>query len=92
MAKYELYVVVMQANIRYIQQLKEGEVQDMNVLRIELIRKVGNVKEYRIIYEENDVIETKLVGRTFNYNVDPEELNFPESVLDFAENWILGDL
>lgn len=64
----------------------------MNVLRIELIRKVGNVKEYRIIYEENDVIETKLVGRTFNYNVDPEELNFPESVLDFAENWILGDL
>ena len=35
----------------------------MNVLRIELIRKVGNVKEYRIIYEENDVIETKLVGR-----------------------------
>lgn len=64
----------------------------MNVLRIELIREVGNVKEYRIIYEENDVIETKLVGRIFNYDVDPEELNFPESVLDFAENWILGDL
>ena len=64
----------------------------MNVLRIELIREVGNVKEYRIIYEENDVIETKLVGRTFNYDEDPEELNVPESVLDFAENWILGDL
>ena len=64
----------------------------MNVLRIELIREVGNVKEYRIIYEETDVIETKLVGRTFNYDEDPEELNIPESVLDFAENWILGDL
>lgn len=64
----------------------------MNVLRIELIREVGNVKEYRIIYEENDVIETKLVGRTFNYDEDPEELNVPESVLDFAENWILADL
>ena len=64
----------------------------MNVLRIELIREVGNVKEYRIIYEENDVIETKLVGRTFNYDKDPEELNIHESVLDFAENWILGDL
>ena len=64
----------------------------MNVLRIELIREVGNIKEYRIIYEENDVIETKLVGRTFNYDEDPEELNVPESVLDFAENWILADL
>lgn len=64
----------------------------MNVLRIELIREVGNVKEYRIIYEETDVIETKLVGRTFNYDEDPEELNVPESVLDFAENWILADL
>ena len=64
----------------------------MNVLRIELIREVGNVKEYRIIYEETDVIETKLVGRTFNYDEDLEELNVPESVIDFAENWILGDL
>ena len=64
----------------------------MNVLRIELIREVGNVKEYRIIYEETDVIETKLVGRTFNYDEDLEELNVPESVLDFAENWILADL
>ena len=64
----------------------------MNVLRIELIREVGNVKEYKIIYEETDVIETKLVGRTFNYDEDPEELNVPESVLDFAENWILADL
>ena len=64
----------------------------MNVLRIELIREVGNVKEYRIIYEETDVIETKLVCRTFNYDEDPEELNVPESVIDFADNWILADL
>ena len=64
----------------------------MNVLRSELRREVGNVKEYRIIYEETDVIETKLVGRTFNYDEDPAELNVPESVLDFAENWILADL
>ena len=64
----------------------------MNVLRIELIREVGNVKEYRIIYEETDVTDKKLVGRTFNYDEDPEELNVPESVLDFAENWILADL
>lgn len=70
----------------------ESEVQDMNVLRVELIREVGNVKEYRIIYEETDVIETKLVGRTFNYDKDPEKLNVLESVLDFAENWILGNL
>ena len=64
----------------------------MNVLRIELIREVGNVKTYKITYEESESIETRLVGRTFNYDEDPEELNIPESVLDFAENWILGDL
>lgn len=64
----------------------------MNVLRIELVREIGNVKTYKITYEKSESIETKLVGRTFNYDVDPEELNFPESVLDFAENWILGDL
>ena len=64
----------------------------MNVLRVELVREIGNVKTYKITYEESESIETKLVGRTFNYDVDPKELNFPESVLDFAENWILGDL
>ena len=63
----------------------------MNVLRIELVREIGNVKEYRIIYEETDVIETTLVGKTFNYDEDPEDI-LPESVIDFAEKWILGNL
>lgn len=62
----------------------------MNVLRIELVREIGNVKTYKITYEENESIETRLVGRTFNYDEDAE--NFPEFVLDFAEKWILGDL
>lgn len=62
----------------------------MNVLRIELVREIGNVKTYKIIYEESESIETRLVDKTFNYGEDAE--NFPESVLDFAEKWILGDL
>lgn len=62
----------------------------MNVLRIELIREIENVKTYKITYEENESIETRLVGRTFNYDEDAG--NFPETVLDFAEKWILGDL
>lgn len=62
----------------------------MNVLRVELVREIGNVKTYKITYEESESIETRLVGRTFNYDKDAE--NFPESVLDFAESWILGDL
>lgn len=64
----------------------------MNVLRIEKLSETANEVKYKIIYEEQDVIETTLVGRTFNYDVDVEKLNFPESVLDFAEYWILGDL
>lgn len=62
----------------------------MDVLRVELVREIGNVKTYKITYEENESIETRLVGRTFNYDEDAEK--FPESVLDFVENWILGDL
>lgn len=62
----------------------------INVLRIELVREIGNAKTYKITYEESESIETILVGRTFNYNEDAE--SFPESVLDFAEKWILGDL
>lgn len=62
----------------------------MNVLRIELVREIGNVKTYKITYQESESIETRLVGRTFNYGEDTED--FPESVLDFAEKWILGDL
>lgn len=62
----------------------------MNVLKIELVREIGNVKTYKITYEESESIEIRLVGRTFNYNENAE--NFPEAVLDFAEKWILGDL
>lgn len=62
----------------------------MNVLRIEMIREIHNVKIYRITYQETESIETTLVGNTFNYGKDAEK--FPESVLDFAEKWILGDL
>lgn len=72
-------------------QLKgDNNMNAINVLRIELVREIGNVKTYKITYEESESIETILVGRTFNYNEDAE--NFPESVLDFAEKWILGDL
>lgn len=73
-----------------LQSKGELIINGMNVLRIELIREIGNVKTYKITYEENESIETRLVGRTFNYEEDAE--NFPESVLDFAEKWILGEL
>lgn len=62
----------------------------MNVLRIELIREIGNEKTYKITYEESESIETRLVGRTFYYGKDAA--NLPGSMLNFAENWILGDL
>ena len=62
----------------------------MNVLRIELVGEVGNLKRYKIIYEESESIEVTNVGNTFNY--DGDALNFPELVLDFAERWILGNL
>ncbi len=63
----------------------------MNVLRVELIREIGNVKEYKITYQEDNVVTAKVGGKTFNY--DEEEIkNIPETVLNFAENWILGEL
>ena len=62
----------------------------MNVLRIELVREIGNAKTYKIIYEESESIEVTNVGNTFNY--DGDALDFPELVLDFAERWILGNL
>lgn len=61
----------------------------MNVLRIELVREVGNVKTYKITYEESESIETRLVRNTFNYSEEPK---VPEAVLDFAEQWILGNI
>ena len=61
----------------------------INVLRIELVREIGKLKIYKIIYQEESEIETTLVGKTFNYS---EEHKLPEAVLDFAEQWILGNI
>ena len=61
----------------------------INVLRVELVREIGNAKTYKIVYQEETEIETILVGKTFNYGEEP---NIPEAVLDFAEQWILGKL
>ena len=66
----------------------------MNVLNIDLINKTSDTKTYRITYQEETerAIETTLAGEnTFNYKYDPTEI-LPESVVDFAEKWILGDL
>lgn len=63
----------------------------MNILKVELVREIGNVKEYKITYQEDNVFTTKVVGKTFNYD-DEEIKNIPEAVLDFIEAWILGDL
>lgn len=61
----------------------------INVLRVELVREIGNLKTYKITYQEETEIETTLVGNTFNYSEEP---NIPETVLDFAEQWILGNI
>ena len=61
----------------------------INVLRIELIREIGKLRTYKITYQEETEVETTLVGNTFNYS---EEHNLPEAVLDFAEQWILGNI
>ena len=64
----------------------------MNVLRIELVREIKNLKEYKITYEEQDTFTVTLAGRTFNYEHEDDIENIPESVLDFTEKWILGNL
>lgn len=69
----------------------KSEVHNMNVLRVELVREIGNLKEYKITYQEDDIFTTKVVGKTFNYD-DEEIKNIPEAVLDFIEAWILGAL
>ena len=61
----------------------------INVLRIELIREIGKLRTYRITYQEETEIEATLVGNTFNYSEEPK---LPEAVLDFAEQWILGNI
>lgn len=63
----------------------------MNVIRVELVREIGNMNEYKVTYEESEEFTVKVVGRTFNY--DYEDIKtIPESVLDFVQNWILGEL
>lgn len=61
----------------------------INVLRVELVREISNLKTYKITYQEETEVETTLVGNTFNYSEEP---NLPEAVLDFAEQWILGNI
>ena len=61
----------------------------INVLIVELVREIGNLKTYKITYQEETEVETTLVGNTFNYSEEP---NLPEAVLDFAEQWILGNI
>lgn len=61
----------------------------INVLRVELVREIGNLKTYKITYQEETEVETTLVGNIFNYSEEP---NLPEAVLDFAEQWILGNI
>lgn len=61
----------------------------INVLRIELVREIGSSQTYKITYQEETEVETTLVGNTFNYSEEP---NLPEAVLDFAEQWILGNI
>lgn len=63
----------------------------MNVLRVELVREIGELREYKVTYEEADTFTVKVSGKTFNYNYE-ETKNIPETVLDFVEKWILGDL
>ena len=61
----------------------------INVLRVKLAREIGNLKTYKITFQEETEVETTLVGNTFNYSEEP---NLPEAVLDFAEQWILGNI
>ena len=61
----------------------------INVLRIELVREIGKLKIYKITYQEETEIETTLIGSTFNYSEEPK---LPEAVIDFAEQWILGNI
>ena len=62
----------------------------MTVLQVDLIKETGRLREYKITYQD-DVFNTILVGNTFNY--DGKEIeNIPETVLDFVEKWIKGDL
>lgn len=62
----------------------------MTVLQVDLTREVGRLREYKISYQ-GEVFNTKVVGNTFNYD-EKEIENIPETVLDFVEKWIQGNL
>lgn len=42
----------------------------MNVIRVELVREVGNMNEYKVTYEESEEFTVKVVGRTCNYDYE----------------------
>ena len=42
----------------------------MNVIRVELVREIGNMNEYKVTYEESEEFTVKVVGRTFNYDYE----------------------
>lgn len=64
----------------------------MNLVRVELVKEIGNVIEYKITYQEKDVFTTKKAGKN-SFNYDYEEIkNIPECVLDLVEKWILGEI
>lgn len=49
------------------------------------------MNEYKVTCEESEKSIVKIVGRTFNYDYEDTK-TIPESVLDFVQNWILGEL
>lgn len=63
----------------------------MNVLKVELIREIRDMCEYKVTYEESDIFTVKVVGKTCNYDGN-EIKNIPESVLEFVDNWLCGTL
>ena len=60
-------------------------------MRVELVREVGRLRTYKIIYNEDIKFETTLVGKTFNYGEGIDGV-IPEAVLDFVEKWILEEI
>lgn len=63
----------------------------MNVLRIELIREIEDVREYKVVYEESNVFTIKMNGNRMQYDEYDVE-NIPEEVVNFAIDWIRDEL
>lgn len=62
-----------------------------NVITVELLMEIHDMVKYKVVYEESDSFEVTVIGRTCNYNED-EIKNIPESVLDFVDKWLTGNL